>query len=222
MYNNDHDNNDRDNNAYLFGPGRGMAIAVLWGVTFWVGLALLIIFLSGCASVVGPKTGFQKTTEEPLHAESGAGITIWKIPIIGIGGWGLNAGGGLPSVIVHQYSYQAQPPALPYGTPPTPPWVGPIPVDYQTIYQSAWDDPTLVVFKNDSYRKVRIEIDGQRPIVLSPYGATSDIHLGLGEHRVRLTIEKPTRAHGTLEVVKFFKIRISPCSRSRIIHIYDH
>ena len=216
MYNNDHDNNDRDNNAYLFGPGRGMAIAVLWGAAFRVGLALLIIFLSGCASVVGPKT-----TEEPLRAESGAGVTIWKVPVLGIGVWGVSSSGQIPSVIIHKYDYQAQPPALAPGTPPSPPWMTSV-VDYPTIYSSSWDDPTLVVFKNDSYRKVRIEIDGQRPIVLSPYGATSDIHLGLGEHRVRLTIEKPTRAHGTLEVVKFFKIRISPCSRSRIIHIYDH
>ena len=177
---------------------------------------LLVVSLVGCAT-----TGAQKTAQEPLHTESGAGITIWKIPIIGIGGWGLNAGGGLPSVIVHRYSYQAQPPALPYGTPPTPRWVWPIPVDYQTIYQSAWDDPTLVIFKNDSCRKIRIEIDSQPQIVLAPYGATADIHLGVGEHRVRLTTEKPTRVHGTLEVVKFFKIKISPYGRSQVIHIYD-
>ena len=128
----------------------------------------------------------------------------------------------VPSVIVYRYDYQAKPPALAPGTPPTPPWARPIPVDYQTIYQSTWDDPTLVVFKNDSYRKVWVEIDGQRPIVLQPYSATANLYLGVGEHQVRITIEKPTAAHGTWKLIQFFKINISPYGRSQIFHIYDY
>lgn len=126
--------------------------------------------------------------------------------------------GGMPSVIIHQYNYQAQPPALAPGTPPNPPWTGP--VDYPTIYNSAWDDPTLVIFKNDCYRKIRVEIDGQKTIVLGPYGATADLHLGVGQHRVRVVIEKPTATQGTLEVLRFFQISIWPEGQSQIFHVY--
>jgi len=191
-------------------------------MTFYAAIVVVVVYLcSGCVGIQH-QTGAQKTAQEPLHAESGIGITIWKIPIIGFGGWGLNTGGGVPSVIVHQYSYQAQPPALAPGTPPTPPWSGLPPVDYPTIYSSSWDDPSLIIFKNDSYRKIRIEIDGQRPIVLAPYGATTDLHFEVGEHRARLIIEKPTAAHGTWEVVRFFPISIRPEGRSQIFYLYDY
>ncbi|MEK7162944.1 MAG: hypothetical protein AAB696_01515 [Patescibacteria group bacterium] len=102
-----------------------------------------------------------------------------------------------PQVIVHKYDDYA--------------------VNYQTIYGSAWDDPTLVIFKNDSYRKVRIEIDGQKPIILNSYSATANLYFGIGEHQVRLVIEKPTAAHGTWEVIRFLKISIQPWNRSQII-----
>jgi hypothetical protein len=175
-------------------------------------IILFICLLFGCA-------GLQKTSQEPLHAESGGGITIWKIPVIGLGGWGTD-NNRIAEIIVHKYDYQARPaPSLP-GTPPTPPTVPPA-ADYQTIYKSSWDDPTLVIFKNDSYRKVRIEINNQKPIVLKPYGATSNLHLGLGELRVKIVIEKPTAAHGVWEITRFFTIRIQPEGRSQIIYIYD-
>lgn len=176
---------------------------------------VISLLVTGCAT-----TGAQKTAQEPLHTETGVGITIWKIPIIGVGGWGSNIDGGVSSVIVHQYDYQARPPALAPGTPPSPPWM-PSAVDYKTVYQSAWDDPTLIIFKNDSYRKIRIEIDGQKPVVLEPYGATSDLHLGIGDHPVRITIEKPTAAHGTWKVMRFSKIYIRPEGRSQIINLND-
>lgn len=176
----------------------------------FVFLSLVILF--GCAA------GAQKTVQEPVYAENGFGVTIWKIPILGLGGWG-NSSGQAPSVIVHKYDYQVKPLALATGTPPN---LGTAPpVDYQTTYESAWNDPTLVIFKNDSYRRVRIEINGRRPIILEAYGATADLHLGIGEHRVRVTIEKPTATQGALELVRFFSIFIRPESRSQIFHIYD-
>jgi len=125
-----------------------------------------------------------------------------------------------PTVVVHKYDYQTRPPALSYGTPPLPPWMPPA-VDYQTIYESSWDDPTLVIFKNGSYFNVRIEVDEKKPMTLVAYGATANLHLGVGEHKVRQTTKKPTQAHGTLEVIKFFTIYIRPEGRSQIIHVYE-
>lgn len=131
-----------------------------------------------------------------------------------------------PSVVVHRYDYQAQPPALAPGTPPSPPDKAPEIVDYRTVYLessgSDWGDPTLVVFKNESYRGMRFSIDGQPEIKLAGYQPTVDIHLPIGEHRVRLVIEKPTAAHGTLEVIRFFPISIRPESRAQIFHLYDY
>lgn len=174
-----------------------------------IAAVLIIIYLflfSGCA-------GARKTAQEPIHAETGGGITIWKIPIIGFGGWG---NGGTPDIIVYQYNYQTKPQT-------TPPLLNmPSPVDYPTIYSSAWDDPSLVIFKNESYRRVKVQIDKQKPITLEPYGATTDLHLNIGEHNVRVAIEKPTAAHGIWEDVRFFPIHISPAGRSQIFHIYDY
>lgn len=190
----------------------------------YVVAGIIVAVISLCSGCVGIRhqTGLQKTINEPLHTESGIGATIWKIPIVGLGFWGLGANSQVPSVIVHRYDYQAQPPALAPSTPPSPPTTGPSPINYQTIYQSAWNDPSLVIFKNDSYRKVRIKIDGQKTVVLEPYGATSDLHLGIGDHPVRITIEKPTAAHSTWEVIQFFSIYIRPEGRSQIFHIYDY
>lgn len=123
-----------------------------------------------------------------------------------------------PTVVVHWYDYQAKPPALAPGTPPAPP-TALEPVNYQTVYDSGWDDPTLVIFRNDSYRKVRIEINGQQPIVLEARGITPDLHFGLGEHRVRIVTEKPTAAHGIMEVVRFCTVYIRPEGRSQIVHV---
>lgn len=170
---------------------------------------VVIYFSYGCA-------GARKTAQEPLHAESGAGITIWKIPIIGFGGWGT---GGTPDIIVYQYNYQAKPQTTSQGTMLSPGM--PPPVDYPTIYNSAWDDPSLVIFKNESYRRVKIQIDKQRPITLEPYGATADLHLDRGEHNIRIAIEKPTAAHGIWEEIQFLTVYIRPDGRSQIFHIYD-
>lgn len=130
---------------------------------------------------------------------------------------------GMPGVVVHKYDYQAKPPAgQAPGAPPSPPSSQPAAVDYQTIYGSAFDDPSLVIFKNDSYRKVKIDIGGQKkPIVLEPYGATTNLYLGLGSHSVRVIIEKPTAVHGTWRVVQFFTIYIRPEGKAQIFHIRD-
>lgn len=171
-------------------------------------LIIYLFFFSGCA-------GARKTAQEPLHAEQGAGITIWKIPIVGFGGWG---SGGTPDIIIHQYNYQAKPQIAPTETPSS--LNMPAPVDYPTIYGSAWDDPSLVIFKNESYRRVKVQIDKQKPIVLESYSATADLHLDRGEHNIRIAIEKPTAAHGIWEEIQFLTIHISPSGRSQIFHIY--
>lgn len=54
------------------GMNRNIAITVI---------IIIIIMTASCA-------GLQKTSEEPIHAEKGTGITIWKIPVLGIGSWG--------------------------------------------------------------------------------------------------------------------------------------
>ena len=139
-----------------------------------------------------------------------------------MGGWSQ-----VPSVVVHRYDYQAQPPALSPGTPPSPPTEdGPAIVDYRTVYQessgSNWNDPTLVVFKNEGYLAKRLSIDGQPEIRLAGYQATADIHLAVGGHRVRVVVEKPTRAHGTLEVVRFIPISVRPEGWAKVIPLYDY
>lgn len=189
---------------------------ILWfisAIASWAVILGFIWLIYGCA-------GVRQTTKEPLHAEAGVGITVWKIPIVGFGEWGSGSYKQAPNVIVHKYNYTAKPQPMPPGTPPTPPWMPPI-VNSPTIYNSSWDDPSLVIFKNESYRRALIQIDRQKPIVLEPYGATSDLYLGIGEHRVRLTVEKPTAVHGVWEEVDIFSIYISPEGRSQIFYIYD-
>jgi len=127
-------------------------------------------------------------------------------------------------VISHRYDYSQPPAGLASGTPPSPPNGQPVAPNYQTIYGSAFDDPSLVIFKNDSYRRVKIDISGsgqKGPIVLEAYQATSNLHLGLGDHHVRILIEKSTAAHGTWQVVQFLTIQIRPEGKSQTIRIYD-
>ena len=60
---------------------------------FLTGLLLLmtLLMMSGCA-------GLRQTAKEPVHAETGAGITVWKIPVLGFDEWG-NYGGEIPPPI---------------------------------------------------------------------------------------------------------------------------
>jgi hypothetical protein len=127
-------------------------------------------------------------------------------------------------IMVHKYDYANPPAGLAPGTPPSPPGTQSAGQNYQKIYGSGFDDPSLVIFKNDSYRTVKIDISGsgqKGPIILEAYQATPNLHLGLGDHSVRILIEKPTAAHDTWQVIQFFTISIRPEGRSQIFRIYD-
>ena len=133
-------------------------------------------------------------------------------------------------ITVHQYGTQTQPQPAPPGTPPTPPVIQPsgaaVPpqtVSYKTVYPSKWDDPTLVVIRNDSSSFVRIKIDDSKEeIRLAPYQATVDLHLDVGEHRLRITVERPTAVFGTKTVERIQNIIIRPDSRSQIVSVYSY
>lgn len=130
--------------------------------------------------------------------------------------------GGCAYTTSYQYDYQAQPPPAPPGTPALPPVLitPPPPVPYKTFYESKWDDPTLVVGVNQSARLVRVKIDDEPEIVLGPYQSTADLHLGVGEHRVRATLVKQT-AMGAVELVRFLSLIIRPEGRSQIFYVYE-
>lgn len=185
---------------------------------------LILILATGCATTGGKKTEQQNS----LSTESGIGITVWKIPIIGVGFWGWWDqwwGPGVSRVVVHKYDYQARPPALPYGTPPSPPTAPPptrIPVmPKEQSLQSSWDDPSIVVFKNGLPFETELEIDGGKIAYnLEPYGITPDIPLPIGRHKVKFVIKKPTATYDTWKVVRFLEIDIRPEGRSQIFYIY--
>jgi hypothetical protein len=131
-----------------------------------------------------------------------------------------------PSIIVHRYDYQVQPPALAPGAPPNPPDKAPEIVDYRTVYSglsgSDWRDPTLFIIINESYRARRISIDGQPEFRLTGYQASSDISLPIGEHRIRVVTEIPTQGQGTLELTKFHYVPIRPDNwGAYILSLYD-
>ncbi|MDO8664685.1 MAG: hypothetical protein Q7K44_04045 [Candidatus Liptonbacteria bacterium] len=133
-------------------------------------------------------------------------------------------------ITVHQYGVQTQPPPAPPGTPPTPPALQPsgaaVPpqtISYKTVYSSKWDDPTLVVIQNQSARFVRVKIDdAEEEIRLSPYQATTDLGFDVGEHRLRVTIEKPTAAFGMKTVERLVSFIVRPDSRSQLVQVYDY
>lgn len=182
-------------------------------------IAVAVSALPACA--LRPLPGAVATAEEPLHAESGVGVTIWKFPIVGIGGWGFGAG-RVPEVVVYNYNYQAVPsPATPSGIPVQPPGP-PQPVPYGTIYPAApSDDPTRVIFVSGSDRAtLRLRVQGQPEIVLPPRGASADIQLGPGEHKVEWFSDVPTAhpSHPTLQTrKKIMIIRVEAEERARII-----
>lgn len=180
---------------------------------------LLILFfvfvLIGCAT-----TGVKETSKEPIHAEAGVGITLWKIPILGIGGWSTDTG-QVSSIIVHRYDYQAQPPVLPEGTPYSTPTVPPA-VDYKTLYPvTPFDDPTLTIFINSSERiTFRVAIDHHEPFVLTPGQSAANIHLDIGEHIVEITGEVQTR-FGPREIPKTVQmIQVRARDYSKIIYLH--
>ncbi len=160
-------------------------------------------------------------------------LSVGGRPVIGVESEKDKDGKPVPAfgtvITVHQYGAQTQPPPAPPGTPPAPPQLQPsgaaVPpraVSYQTVYPSKWDDPTLVVIQNQSPRFVRVKIDAAKEeIRLSPYQATADMHFDVGEHRLRVTVEKPTATFGMKTVERFVSLIVRPDSRSQIISIYD-
>lgn len=170
-------------------------------------------------------------------------LTVGGHPVVGVESEKDKDGKAVPAfgtvITVHQYGVggQVQPPPAPPGTPPTPPVavaaatpmtpmagvVIPPKPSYPTVYKSAWDDPTLVVIRNDSSSFVRIKIDGSKEeIRLAPYQATVDLHLDVGEHRLRITVERPTAVFGTKTVERIQNIVIRPDSRSQIVSVYSY
>lgn len=201
-------------------------------VRLFVLVIIMVAVGSGCVGVKYD-TGYDKTMQQPLHAESGGtGITLWKVPVLGIGSWGAvgtdglsGSGSGISSVIVHKYDYQVQPPSLAPDVPPSPPIsAGPPPVDYKTIYESAWDDPTLVIFVNRSYRVIKIQIGDESEIKLAPYQATTNLHLTPGEYLIRKTVEKTVKlgAGAIFDWVTFFKINVTLDNRSQIFYLNEN
>lgn len=125
-------------------------------------------------------------------------VVSYGLLIAGLAGC---ATSGVPEVIVRHYDYRVKPP--------------------ETPYESTFDDPSLVVFKSQTYRRIRIEINGQTPITIEAYDASPNIHLRIGDYPVRVIIEKPTAVHGTWQVIQFFTIHIRPEGRAQIFHICD-
>lgn len=193
---------------------------------------LSTFLLVGCAvyrPVTPPKT--DQPSVSPL-AEAGVGVTIWKVPVVGIGAWGM---GAAPVAIVYQYNYQAVPkptvsgiPVDPPGPPqPVVPPTGeqlkeqppaatptaalPPPVPLQTVYPSApFDDPSLVIFQNASDRKTfLVSIDGKPEFKLEPRRITPNLYLNEGDHQVRIRGHVSSAQFGPLAIPeRLFPLRI--------------
>lgn len=91
----------------------------------------------------------------------------------------------VPRVVIHQYSYQAQPPPAPGGVPVMPPGP-PQPAQGRNVYPKApFSDPTIVVFENVCEDTLYVSIDGNEAIVLLPGAITTNNNVGPGEHTIR-------------------------------------
>ena len=130
-------------------------------------------------------------------------------------------------VIVHRYDYSIPPAGLSPGTPPSPPHTRSAAPNRQKIYESSFDNSSLVIFKNDSYQKVKIDIDGGRhkkpkkPIVLEAYQATPDLRFDEGSYKVRILIERLVADKSVWRLAHRFTFQIRPEGRTQIFHIYD-
>lgn len=177
----------------------------------FVNIALLVSFaLTGCTITAGGRPMLGVETEKDKEGK--------PAPLFGT------------NITVHEYGTSVQPQPSPPGTPPTPPVlqksgvaVLPQPVSYKTVYPSKWDDPTLIVIQNQSPRFVRVKIDGAKEeIRLAPYQPTTDLNFDVGEHRLRVIIEKPTASFGIKTTERIIPVVIRPDGRSQIISIYDY
>lgn len=160
---------------------------------------LVSLFLAGCAGTVSiggkPVLGFESEKDKDGKPMPAFGTVITQ----------------------NIYNPQIQSPSSPPGTPPTPPVLQPsgtavtVPVvAYATIYKTI-EDPTKRAFVNSSPNFIRLQIDGNpEEIRLQPYQSTADISLNPGDHRVKVTIERPTENFGTLEIPRFLVISVRP------------
>jgi len=110
--------------------------------------------------------------------------------------------GGPPSVVIRRYE-----------TPPT---------SNQEL-SSPWDDPTLVIIENRGWNKVTIlTVSGEKGEViasLGPYQSSGNLYFALGEHLLRVVIEKTTGTGKKLETVRFITVSIEPEGHSQVIAI---
>lgn len=185
---------------------------------------LAMVFLAGCAGY-RPAAGARETMKEPLHADAGIGVTVWKIPLIGVGGWGLSSFGhygGLP-VIEYKYNYQAVPPIVPQGGVPAHPPGPPAPLGYSAYPARPFDDPTLVIFRNASDRAtLMVTVDGREPITLAPGQVTTNLNLDIGDHQARVRGEVPTILGLRPIPERVFQLRIDPRGRAQIIYLSEY
>lgn len=177
-----------------------------------IALVVFAGFLAGCAL---------------LQSETGVGVTAGKSVVVGIGAWGLGA--GVPQVIVYRYNYQVPPAPTPPGAPPAPPTsVPPPPVNYQTVYgppsYNPQADPTRIILFNPSHDfAARLSINGGPEFRLAPRQTTADLAMAPDvRHHIRLVVEKPTRAFGTLELTQYLSVYIDPRGRSQTIPLPIH
>lgn len=187
---------------------------------------LLAAFAVASCAGYRPAAGVRETIKEPLHAESGIGVTIWKVPVVGVGGWGLSSFGhygGLP-VIQYNYNYQAVPPVVPQGEVPAHPPGPPSPVGHQVIYPPRpFDDPTLVIFKNVSERAtLTVSVDEREPITIAPGQATANMNFDVGDHQARVRGGVPTTLGLRQIPEKVFQLRIDPRGRAQIIYLSEY
>lgn len=185
-----------------------------------VPIFLATAFLAGCAGY-RPAAGARETMKEPLHTEAGIGVTVWKVPVIGVGGWGFGGYSlGGPPVVVNRYDYPSIPPRTSGGMPVEPP----PPLMYQTVYPPApFEDPTLVVMKNTSYRAILWwSIDGGKETILLPGQITADIRVDVGDHTIRYRGEVLTGLGPRQIPERVFPLRIDPRGRAQFIHLSEY
>ncbi len=157
-------------------------------------------------------------------------LTVGGTPILGFESDKDKEGRPVPAfgtvITVYQYGATTQPAPTPPGAPPPSPVlqppgtaVTPPAVQYSTVYKKV-DDPTLRAFVNQSSNVVRLRLNDQKEeIRLEPYQSSVDIAFKPGEHRVKVTIERPTASFGVLEVYRFILFTVRPEDRWQAIYV---
>ncbi len=127
--------------------------------------------------------------------------------------------GQAPQVIIYKYDYRVKPPALAPGESPPPPGIPPV-ADYPTKYPGQFEDPSLVIFRNNlSSLPVWFRIDKGPEFKLEPDEITADKHFGRGKHIVRVKIKIPTGLGEIWEKNETYSFTIETDSCSREIGV---